>query len=146
MTPPEFEMAECGICDITRPAPANSKSNTTADEKNSPPSNQVSRPLEAQATYINATSLVTPDNVEWNVVRLRGEGYGKLCRVPVQLSDNGVVAIEKVKNRIGTTTVVKATLNKILYFGEEAIFEASITSVSSFHTPLWVRLHIVHPD
>src|SRR5262249_9327129 len=72
------------------------------------------------------------DNVEWNVVLLKGEGYGELHRVPVRRGDNAVVAFDKVKVDVGVPQKIKALLNKILYFGEEAIFEAPITLVRPF--------------
>lgn len=64
----------------------------------------------------------------WNVVRL-GDGYGRLHKVPVRHGLTCSDTLTKVRADAGTTKTVKVILNKILYFGEEAVFEAPITLV-----------------
>ncbi|KAK5448100.1 hypothetical protein LTS15_009124 [Exophiala xenobiotica] len=66
-------------------------------------------------------------NVEWNIILLKGEGFGELRRVSVRRGDNAVVAFGKVKADISFPNRITSLLHQILYFGDKAIFEASIT-------------------
>jgi hypothetical protein len=75
-------------------------------------------------------------NVEWNIVLLKGEGFGEQRRVSVRRGDNAVVTFGKVKADISFPNRITSLLNQILYFGDKAIFEASITWVRSACKPL----------
>lgn len=63
-----------------------------------------------------------PREENLDVVPLSGDGYGRLHRVPVHHHDNCTSALARVKVDAGTTKAVQVVLNKILYFGEEALF------------------------
>lgn len=79
----------------------------------------------------NAEAQTGRENTEnWNVVSTHRDEYGILHKISVHHEEDSVSVFGRIKEEVGRIGKAKGVLHKMMYFGEQGIFDATITQVS----------------